>query len=135
MDYLGYLLFLAAWVGHSAWWLVGLNMLYSRPLPRAFLKSARLSVGILVLVFPFILWRVEGLALAHFPPEEWTLPTELLGIYLGLCWAMSLLAIPAVTISRQLRWDPPQLQSRTTKVLDVSRVLGYKPAGPNAVAG
>jgi predicted MPP superfamily phosphohydrolase len=129
MDYLGYFLFFAAWVGHSAWWLVGLNMLYSRPLPRLVLKWSRLSVGVIVLVFPFILWALEGLTLANFPSDEWSLSTALVETYLGLCWAMSLVLIPAMTISRHLRWQAPQLQKRSSKILDVSRVLGNKPSG------
>ncbi|HEV3145812.1 MAG TPA: metallophosphoesterase, partial [Gemmataceae bacterium] len=129
MDLLGYALFFAAWVGHSAWWLVGLNMLYSRPLPRWILKSARLSVGVLVFIFPFILWWLEGFRLAGFPPEEWSVGSGTIGIYLALCWAMALLAIPTFTIVRHLRWQPPQLQARMSRVVDVARNLGYKPAG------
>src|SRR5689334_9068521 len=128
MDYLGYALFFAAWVGHSAWWLVGLNILYSRPMPRWLLKSARLSVGVLVLIFPFLLWWLEGLRLADFPPEEWTPGSAAIGIYLGLCWAMSFVGIPTVTLARQLRWRPPQLQSRSSRVVNVALGLGYKPA-------
>jgi predicted MPP superfamily phosphohydrolase len=129
MDYLGYALFFAAWVGHSAWWLVGLNILYSQPMPRWVLKSARLGVGVLVLIFPLVLWWLEGLSLADFPPEEWTAGTAVIGIYLGICWAMSFAAIPAMTLARQLRWRPPQLQSRDSRILNVARNLGYKPAG------
>src|SRR5262245_49133218 len=129
MDYLGYLLFFAAWVGHSAWWLVGLNIVYSRPMPRWLLKTARHGVGILVLIFPFILWWLEGLRLAHFPPEDWSVGSAIIGIYLGLCWAMSLVAIPAMTIARQLRWQPPQLQARSSRILNIARNLGYQPAG------
>jgi predicted MPP superfamily phosphohydrolase len=129
VDYLGYLLFFAAWVGHSAWWLVGLNILYSRPLHRSYLKAVRLGVGILVLAFPFILWAVAGLALPDFPPEYWTPRSGVLGVYLGLCWSMSLIAIPAVTVSRLLRMTPLALRERSSRIVNVAQALGYKPAG------
>src|SRR5258707_5935141 len=117
---MGYVLFFAAWVGHSALWLVGLNVLYSQPLNRTFLRIARLVVAILVFGFPFVLWAVVGLDLLAVnvngpPPGLWAVQ-----VYLGLCFYISFWAIPVMTLFRLLRPTPRQLRGRKRRIVDVA---------------
>lgn len=126
---IGYVLFFAAWVGHSALWLVGLNVLYSRPLNGTFLKLARLAVGVIVFGFPAFLWAVAGWNLLARSLGNAGPGYLLLQLYLAQCFFMTFWAIPMVTLLRHLRRTPPQVAARTSEVLDVARELGHKPAG------
>jgi len=129
MSLLGIALFFAAWVGHSAIWLVSLNIVYSQPLPRVILRGWRALVGGLVALFPIVLWAIAGIDLPNFPPLEWTPSSAILGIYLGLCWFCSLVIIPIATLSRHLRMAPPQLVSIKSHIVDCVRDLHGAPAG------
>src|SRR5262245_65926563 len=124
-----YLLFFAGWVGHSALWLVALNIAYSRPFHRRTLKLAQLAVAVIVFGFPFAVWATIGLDFGPLrtkgPPPEW-LPLE---VYFALCLAMSCWAIPIVTVVRLLRPAPAQLVSRRSDVIDMARELGEAPTG------
>ncbi len=126
---MGYVLFFAAWVGHSALWLVGLNILYSQPLNRTLLRIARLVVAVVVFGFPFALWAAVGLDLLAInvnglPPGFWPIQ-----IYLGLCFYIAFWAIPVMTLFRLLRQTPRQLAGRKQRIVDVAAQLGAKPAG------
>src|SRR5262245_51928613 len=129
MNFEDYLLFFVVWVGHSALWLVALNIIYSRPFHRRTLKFAQTAVAVIVFGFPFAVWATIGLDFAPLrtkgPPPEW-LPLEL---YFALCLAMSCSAIPIVTVVRVLRPTPLQMVSRRSEVFDVVRELGEKPIG------
>jgi predicted MPP superfamily phosphohydrolase len=129
MGLAGYLLFLAAWVGHSALWLVALNVIYSRPLHRELLKAIRWLVALLVFGFPAALWCVAGLDLSGLAWPAGGLGGAALTAYLALCWAMSLAIIPLVTVCRQLAASPPALRSRRSEIIDTTAILGSKPAG------
>lgn len=110
----------AAWVGHSALWTVGLNVLYGLPYHRAFLRLCRLAVGVIVFSFPLmigILWQLEI-----------ALP-QAARLYLAACVGMCLVVIPVVTLQRLLQPKPPQLLQRQREVIDFAQRLGRKPAG------
>jgi predicted MPP superfamily phosphohydrolase len=117
MSLLGLSLFFAAWVGHSAIWLVALNVLYAQPVRRSVLRAARLLVGILVVVFPVALAVHSGIDLPNFPPLEWTGSSVPVAAYLFSTWFVALVIIPVVTISRQIRTTPPQLVSSKSEVV------------------
>jgi len=125
----GYLLFFAAWVGHSALWLVALNILYSRPFHKKTLKIARLAVAIIVFGFPIALWAIAGLELAGLTSRVASLGDGVLTGYLALCWTMSLVIIPLVTLLRNLAPTPAQLRLRRSRVIDIAKILGAKPIG------
>jgi uncharacterized protein len=129
MGWAGYFLFFAAWVGHSAFFLVGLNVLYSRPLPRPLLKTARFLDAVFVFGFPFALWAIAGPSLAGLTSTVRSPADVVLTLYLAACWAMSLGAIPLATLLRQLRSTPKQQRARRGRVLDVAKLLGARPAG------
>lgn len=126
---IGYALFFAAWVGHSALWLVGLNILYSQPLDRTFLKLVRLAVGVIVFGFPFFLWAVAGLDLLAVSLGNLSSGSLVLQLYLAQCFFITFWAIPMATLVRLLRRRPPQLAAKQSEVVDVARDLGRKPVG------
>ena len=126
---MGYVLFFAAWVGHAALWLVGLNILYSQPFHRSYLKAARLLVAVVVFGFPFALWAIVGFDLLAIIVTDPSPPFMLLQLYLGLCFFISFWAIPVMTLFRLVRQTPRQLISRRRHIVDVSAQLGGKPAG------
>ena len=126
---IGYVLFLAAWVGHSALWLVALNILYSQPLNRTFLKAMRLAVGVIVFAFPLFLRAVAGWDLLGASLDNLGIGSLLLQLYLAQCFFMTFWAIPMVTLIRQLRRTPRQVVARHSAILDVARELGHKPVG------
>jgi len=114
------LLLAAAWVGHSALWLVGLNVLYSRPLPRRFLRFMRVFTAGVVFGFPI------AVAVGGFLGAESLLGVQL---YLAACLGMSLVMVPVVTLARRLQHAPTQLVARRGVVVDFARQLGRRPAG------
>jgi uncharacterized protein len=129
MNLEDYLLFFAVWLGHSALWLVGLNLVYSRPFHRRTLHLAQLAVAVIVFGFPFLIAATIGFSFAPLRTNgaspEW-LP---LALYFALCLAMSCCAIPIATAIRLLRPVPPQLASRRQTLIDIARELGEKPVG------
>jgi hypothetical protein len=121
------MLFLAAWVGHAAWLLVAINVLYSRPYPKTLLKLARLIDGVLVFAFPFALAALAGFDLGEVLADPRRHP--LLFGYLCICWTMFFVAIPVATLRRWLRRPPPHSIGHQSRVVDVAKALGHKPAG------
>lgn len=129
MNLEDYLLFFLVWVGHSAIWLVALNVLYSRPYPRQIFRLARWAVGVIVFGFPLLVWATVGL---DFGPLRTKGPDSIwlsLEVYLALCLGMSCWCIPLVTLIRLLRPSPPALVSRRSEIVDVARELNEKPVG------
>jgi uncharacterized protein len=118
----------AAWVGHAAIWLVGLNILYSRPIHRDILSQVRPVVGIIVFGFPVVVlaalyWRVIELETEHYH-----VPVAA-AAYLAICLVMTLIVIPLFTAIRLLRPTPPQLIEQNDELIDVAKSLGRKPHG------
>src|SRR5580700_7151295 len=128
MNVLLILAFAAAWVGHAAIWLVGLNVLYSRPIHRDILNRIRLVVGLIVFGFPIALagfwyWGVIDLS-------EKAQPAPLaLEAYLAICLLMSVIVIPVITVLRLLRTTPTHLIAQRGEVIDVAKTLGREPVG------
>ena len=129
MSFEDYVLFLMVWIGHSALWLVALNVAYSRPLHRNILKPMRLAVGVIVFGFPFFIWALVGLDFATLRGTNLGPAWFALKIYLAICLAMAIAVIPLFTIIRLLRQMPAQLASRRSEVIDTVREIGEKPAG------
>jgi uncharacterized protein len=129
MNLEDYLLFFAVWVGHSALWLVALNVIYSRPFHRRTLKLAQLAVAALVFGFPLAVWATIGLDFAPLRARVVSFPWLPLQVYFALCLAMSCWVIPIATVIRLLRPIPVQLVSRLNEVMDTARELGERPTG------
>src|SRR5437899_1057857 len=111
MTFTTLLVFFLVWVGHSAIWLVCLNVVYSQPIDKRILGLVRLAVAILVFGFPLFVWFAVP---RDFGPVESIAPFVKflgLGMYFALCLVMSCWIIPLVTLRRQFRAVPVQLVS------------------------
>lgn len=124
---LGFLLFLLSWVGHGYWLMVALNMVYSRPYSRTFLRALRKGAGVLLVLGPPALGLLVGFDVraAIDRAESWTWGP--LG-YLLACavfggWFF------VVTLWRLTRRTPDVVVDETTVVYDVEADLGYRPVG------
>jgi predicted MPP superfamily phosphohydrolase len=112
---------LALLVAHHNWW-------YGQPLPHRTGTILHASHGLLVMLFPVLLWRgwgphLEGLfTLSDAPPWQ-----AALAVYVLVCAAVGLVALPADVAARLLRHDPAE--DGPSRVLDVAKHLGYRPAG------
>jgi predicted MPP superfamily phosphohydrolase len=130
MSVAGLLLFLGAWVGHAALLVASLNWWYAQPLRRPVLHALKRLYVFLGAVFPVALWLAAGLDLAALWPggvdPGWRVA---LFAYLLLCWAVTFVALPALTVFRLVRGKPAVLLSNHTRMLNVADRLGYRPAG------
>ena len=112
------------WLGNACLWMRLLNLLYSRPLHRRFLKSVRLLSGIAIFVaFPYLLVRLYPHYLT-FSPD-----TVVADVWFSLCLFASVAVVPWVTLARHLRPGPLQVLSETTTTVDIAARLGRKPLG------
>src|SRR5437016_252004 len=123
------LLFAAAWFGHAFLMTVCLNWWYSHAFPRRLLTRVRLLVAVLVFTFPVVLAWAAGGRLRDFwpgadPDGAWPLRD-----YLWLCWFVSGVYLPVVSVVRALRRDPAQVVYRGGTVVDVAARLKEPPIG------
>jgi uncharacterized protein len=127
------LLFLFVWLGHACLWLLILNLLYSQPLHKTFLKISRLVIALVIFIFPpmFLFYVTSWDRILkwnwtiHFSIFEGISPV----LYLLLCLAISCIGLPWVTITRLRRKVPDQVLEERTEQLDIEKELGYRPAG------
>jgi predicted MPP superfamily phosphohydrolase len=124
------LLLAGAWFGHAFLLTAWLNVWYALPLYRPLHKAMRALVALLVFSFPLALaWGYFGAlaASARTPAAGWW--DRLVLGYLALCWATTFVYLPAITVLRGLRRDPPQVGEIRSHVEDVAKRLGEKPVG------
>lgn len=127
--------FLVAWVGHGYLLMVVLNVTYSQPFNRVFLKTLRKLFGLL-LVAPLLFASFVSHDLvaivrgATEDPSHW-----MVAAYPAVCLFMGAIAFPAVTIRRLLRSDPRCVLASETRVFDVANHLGHPPVGDGKHAG
>lgn len=109
-----------AWVGHATIWLVLLNLLYSQPIHKKWLRAARLLDAIIVFAFPLVFfglrWRSD-------------LGEPVVRGYLLVCWVVAFIVIPAATLRRLVRRMPRSQLQRTSQVVNYAKELGYRPIG------
>lgn len=117
--------FLVVWIGHSALWLVTMNIVYSQPLPRWALRTWRAIVAGLVAIFPIAYWTLVTIVPDNHSSAIWWIAH----VYVGLCCLNCVTVIPLVTVRRWLRTRPPQLVGQTSHVIDTASALGGKPDG------
>lgn len=109
-----------AWVGHATIWLVALNLLYSQPIHKKWLRTARFLDAVLVFAFPVVLF---GLWWQDY------LNSWIVRGYLLICWGVAFVAIPAATLLRLTRRTPKSQIHRTCQVVNYTKELGYRPIG------
>jgi predicted MPP superfamily phosphohydrolase len=131
LDFSGAALaFLGACVGHTALWMLVINIVFGLPWHRRVLSVARKLHALVVLSAPVLFWFGfgfdRGIVLAPYPE---TLCCPAMWGYTVLCWIFGLVFLPAVTVGNLLRPRPPALVSNHTEIVDVAAQLGYQPVG------
>src|SRR5947209_1506784 len=116
-------LFAAAWFGHAFLMTVVLNWWYAHALPRWMLTRMRLLIAVLVFAFPVVLFWAGGGRLRDFWPSASSDESWAARCYLWLCWFTALVYIPAASVRRALRRDPPQVTHRGGTVVDIAARL------------
>lgn len=127
------LLFLLACVGHGYLLMVALNVTYSQPFNRVFLKTLRLGCGLLLVAGPLAFGLWLGFDLIALGPS----PVGPVG-YAWLCVAVGGVWFPAITVARLLRRPPAVVLDERTETVDFAKELGHRPVGEGkhkAVAG
>jgi len=116
MALLHILLAAVIWIGHACLWTTLLNMLYSRPLPKHFLKPWRLFTGVVLAAFAAWLVYATAQDFDEIPP--------VLQVYSAFCLVVGGLFFPIITLARNLRPKPKSLLSERTVTLDLGKALG-----------
>lgn len=111
------------WLGNACLWMRLLNLLYSRPLHRQFLKQFRLLSGIVIfLAFPYLLVQRY--------PDYLTFDSHpLTDAWFALCLFAAVVVVPVVTLQRHRRPTPKQVLAESTTTVDIAERLGQKPIG------
>ncbi|MBX7103719.1 MAG: metallophosphoesterase [Gemmataceae bacterium] len=120
MNWLPLLLLPVAWIGHAFALTVALNIAYSCPVHRRFLRTFRLLIGIAVFSFAFAFpWWIDRLT--HGP-----LRLEPITAWLAICLFSGLIILPVQTLRRNLRREPAVVASRQASLLDLrGQPLGF----------
>lgn len=118
--------FALAWVGHACFLTAALNYLYGCAFPKRVLKPWRHITGVLILLFPLLVWGIFG-------PEPGNPVNGLLGrvllVYVSLCLVFAVGIFPLITYARYFRKLPACVVSETTRTLDLWPELGEKLVG------
>jgi len=110
---------LAVCIGHACIWTTLLNVLYSQPLPKWFLKPWRLLTGLVIVAFPLLVIRTHD-GYLHAP-------RNLYGsgwLYHDACFIFGAISLPVVTLVRNLRPRPRCVLQERTVTLDLWKALG-----------
>jgi uncharacterized protein len=122
MDALSVACAITAWIGHACLWTHLLNVLYSQPIPKPFLKLWRLGTGIVIAIGIPVLCVSVG----HVPtPIDVRLQdcNSLAMLYLMGCMAWGALAFPVITVRRLLRKPPADVLAESSRIIDIAREL------------
>jgi predicted MPP superfamily phosphohydrolase len=122
-------LFLLAWIGHGYLLMLVLNVTYSYPIHRKFLKALRQVCGLLLVAGPPTFGALIGFDLlklgrAFLTEGSWLVPVA----YAWLC-VLAGVAFFGVTVKRLLRQRPAVVLDERTETVDVAKELGRRPVG------
>ncbi len=119
-----------AWVGHGYWLMVTLNMIYSRPFHRSFLRTLRKIYGLFLVIGPLAFGILVGFDLLanidRAAGEPWVWGP--LG-YMLACAVLGGVWFPLVTLWRLTRRNPAAVLEEKTTMFDVEVELGRRPVG------
>ena len=126
---LPFLLFIAVWVGHGYLLMLTLNVTYSYPLHRKFLKALRQVCGLLLIAGPPLFASLFGTNLIELAAaarnEVWLL---IPAVYAWVCVGAAGWFV-AVTIWRLRPRRPTVLLDERTETVDVAKEFGRRPVG------
>jgi predicted MPP superfamily phosphohydrolase len=120
------IVFVGACLGHTALLVYFINRFYSLPLPRKVLSNTRRLDGYTALAgyvlfgWAFVLGRLRD----FYPPWD-----DVVFGYALLCCLLGYGVLPVLLLKRVLARQPAALLANHTRVLDVAKELGYRPAG------
>jgi predicted MPP superfamily phosphohydrolase len=118
--------FVGACLGHTALLVYFINRFYSLPLPRKVLSNTRRLDGYTALAgYALFGWSLVLGRLPDFYPP-WG---DVVAGYALLCCLLGYVVLPPVLLKRVLARRPVSLLGNHSRVLDVARELGYRPAG------
>jgi predicted MPP superfamily phosphohydrolase len=127
------LLFAGACLGHLTLMVVSHNWWYGQPLSKKSKKVGdvlHLLHGFLTAVGPVLLWRFVGWDLTRLFDFGTSQPWQpILAGYVGLCWLCAFVLFPLNLLGRRLRQRPAAVVRSESRVLDVTKELGYQPVG------
>jgi predicted MPP superfamily phosphohydrolase len=124
------LLFLIACVGHGYLLMLALNVTYSFPFHRKFLKAIRLAAGLLLVAGPPAFAAAVGIDLIELGRSAWTDGSyRFPAAYAWVCLLAGGVAFPAVTVWRLIRPRPAVVRDEQTETVDVVKELGRRPVG------
>ena len=122
-------LFLFAWIGHGYLLMLVLNVTYSYPFHRKFLKALRQVCGLLLIAGPPVFGAQIGFDLlelgrASLADGSWLAPVT-------YAWACVLAGVAffVVSVARLLRSRPAVVLDEQTESVDVAKELGQRPVG------
>jgi predicted MPP superfamily phosphohydrolase len=123
------LLFAGACLGHLTVAVTSHNWFYGLPLSKRVSDLFHLLHALLFPAFPVLLLLTCGLDVRGLfgPASAQPAAFHVLAAYVGLCWALGFVVLPAVTVLRLARRDPV-LEARS-EVFDGAKELGYLPLG------
>lgn len=104
------------WVGHACIWTTLLNIFYSQPLPKTFLKLWRLLTGAVIGLFPILLS-------VQLPDDLAAIPLPLVAYFI-VCLLYGAVIFPIITAYRNFRPRPACISDERTETLDLWKTLG-----------
>jgi predicted MPP superfamily phosphohydrolase len=121
-------LFAGACLGHLALLVGSHNWFYGQPVHRRVADLVHLVHGGLFLAGVFAAWKAVGLDLtALFHSGDWG--RKAAAGYVILCWTVGFGVFPAITLWRNFRPLPAAVLDARRQILDVPKLLGYRPVG------
>jgi predicted MPP superfamily phosphohydrolase len=125
-----FLPFLFACIGHGYLLMVALNVTYSRPFNRVFLRTLRRVCGLLLVGGPVAFGWLIGVDLIGLGRSALIDGSHVIPVaYAWLCVAFGAGWFPVVTLMRLLRKRPAVVLDERTAVVDFEKELGHRPVG------
>ncbi len=134
-DYLHFpgcalLLFAGACLGHLTVMVTSHNWWYGQPLSKKAGDLVHLLHGFLTVVVPVLLWRFVGWDLTRlFERDTMSAWQSLVAGYVGLCWLCAFVLLPLNFLDRWRRQRSAVVLSSQSRVVHVTKELGYQPLG------
>ncbi len=128
MSPAGFVLFLAACVGHTALLSFSLNWWYGHAVNHHILRWVKNLHGLLVLAGPLVFGFGTSFPPGAASPGGQAPGAAVLAAYAVVCDFVALGVLPAITLARALR-RPAVLAENHTRTVDVAAALGAAPVG------
>jgi predicted MPP superfamily phosphohydrolase len=121
---------LLACVGHGYLLMVALNVTYSQPFNRVFLRMLRRVCGLLLVGGPVAFGLLLGFDLVELGRSTLADGSNLIPVgYVWICVAFGAIWFPAVTLMRLVRKPPAVVLDERTTTVDFEKELGHRPVG------